>query len=188
MPILPTEPIEAAQAASLNAGIALSNQTVAGFQKLVELNLQALRATLTEAQEHSEKAVAAKNSQDLLALQANLMQPMCVRAQSYSRRINEIVSGVRAECTKVAETQYEANKRNMQDVIDSATKSAPAGTKAAVAAWRSAVSAATTLCDTMQQCARQAIDVAEGGWENAADATANAARQTSAPGSRAVRQ
>ncbi|MFC4522600.1 hypothetical protein [Cupriavidus pinatubonensis] len=38
MSILPTEQIEAAQAASLDAWIALSNQTVAGFQKLVELN------------------------------------------------------------------------------------------------------------------------------------------------------
>ncbi|MFJ1260126.1 hypothetical protein [Cupriavidus sp. CuC1] len=35
----------------------------------------------------------------------------------------------RAEFAKVADAQYEANKRRMQEVIDSVTKSAPADSR-----------------------------------------------------------
>ncbi|CAG9186237.1 TIGR01841 family phasin [Cupriavidus pinatubonensis] len=188
MPTLPTEQIGAVSAASLEGLFALTHQALAGFQRLAELNLQTMKATLAEAQERSQKALAAKNVQDLLALQASLLQPMCEGAQAYGRQLNEITSGVRAEFTKIAEIQYEANKRKIQDAIESVTKSAPAGSESAVAAWQSAVSVTTTMCEAMQQTAKQAIEVAQSNWDNAALVATNAARHASAQISRAAKQ
>ncbi|WP_354687311.1 TIGR01841 family phasin [Cupriavidus necator] len=170
MPTLPNEQLSALQAANLDLLFGLTNKTIAAFEKLAELNLQTIKATVAETQDNIQRAFDAKDIQELLALQASLWQPATEKAQAYRRQWVEITSATRAEFAKVAEAQYEANKRRMQDVIDSATKSAPAGSEAAVAAWQSAVSATTTLCDTVQQTTKQAIEVAESNLDIAATA------------------
>ncbi|MFJ4290663.1 TIGR01841 family phasin [Cupriavidus sp. NPDC089707] len=184
MPTLPTEQLSALQTANVELLFGLTNKTITAFEKLVELNLQTIKATVAETQDNIQKAFAAKDIQELLALQASLWQPATEKAQAYRRQWIEITSATRAEFAKVAEAQYEANKRKMQDVIDNATKSAPAGSEAAVAAWQSAVSATTTLCDTMQQTTKQAIEVAESNLDIAAAAASNAARQATAQAAR----
>lgn len=188
MPTLPTEQLSALQAANLDLLFGLMNKTLAGVQKLAELNLQTMKATVAENQGNIQKAFAAKDMQELLALQAGLLQPATEKAQAYHHQLVEIISATRAEFAKVAEAQYEANKRKMQDVIDNATKSAPAGSEAAVAAWQSAVSAATSLCDTMQQSAKQAIEITESNLDIAAAAASNAARQATAQATRAAKR
>lgn len=188
MATLPTEQLSALQAANLDLLFGLTNKTLAGLQELAELNLKTMKATLAETQDNFQKAFAAKDMQDLLALQASLLQPATEKAQAYHRQLVEITSATRAEFAKVAEAQYEANKRKMQDVIDNAAKSAPAGSEAAMAAWQSAVSAATSLCDTMQQTARQAIEVTESNLDIAAAAASNAARQATVQTARAAKR
>ncbi|MFJ4292979.1 TIGR01841 family phasin [Cupriavidus sp. NPDC089707] len=188
MPTLPTEQFSALHAANLDLLFSLTNQTMVGFQKLTELNLQTMKATLAETQDNLKKAFAAKDVQELLALQASLLQPAAEKAQAYRRQFVEITSATRAEFAKVAEAQYEENKRKVQDVIDNATKAAPAGSEAAVAAWQSAVSAATSLCDTVQQSARQAIEITESNLDIAAAAASNAARQATAQAARATKR
>ncbi|WP_432263418.1 TIGR01841 family phasin [Cupriavidus sp. TMH.W2] len=188
MPTLPTEQLTALQAANFDLLFGLTNKTLAGLQKLAELNLQTMKATLAETQDNIQKAFAAKDMQELLALQTSLLQPATERAQAYQRQLIEITSATRAEFARIAEAQYEANKRKMQDVVDSATKSAPAGSEAAIAAWQSAVSAATSLCDTMQQTAKQAIEITESNLDIAAAAASNAARQATAQATRAAKR
>jgi phasin family protein len=188
MSTLLTEQLPALQAANLDPLFGLTNKTLAGLQKLVELNLQTMNATLAETQDNIQKAFAAKDLQELLALQASLLQPATEKAQAYGRQLVEITSTTRAEFAKVAEAQYEANKRKMQELIDNATKSAPAGSEAAVTAWQSAVSAATSLCDTMQQTAKQAIEVAESNMDIAAAASSNAARQVTVQAARTAKR
>ncbi len=46
-----------------------------GFQKLVELNLQAVKSTLAEGRENVGKALPANDPQDLVSAQARLIQP-----------------------------------------------------------------------------------------------------------------
>ena len=188
MPMSPSEQLSALSAANLDLLFSLTNKTLAGLQKLTELNLQTMKATLAESQDNLQKAFAAKDIQELLALQASLLQPATEKAQAYRRQLVEITSATRAEFTKVAEAQYEENKRKMQEVIDSATKTAPAGSEAAVAAWQSAVSAATNLCDTMQQSTKQAIEITESNLDFAAAAASNAARQATGHAARAAKR
>ncbi|MDW3684457.1 phasin family protein [Cupriavidus sp. CV2] len=117
-----------------------------------------------------------------------LLQPVREKAQSYCRQLYEIASATRAEFEKVAEAQYEASKCKMQEVIDDATKGAPAGSEAAVAAWQSAVAATTTLCETMQKTTKQAIELTESNMNMATAAAANAARQTTNQAARATKR
>jgi phasin family protein len=188
MPTSNTEQIAAVQAASLDIWVGLTNKTLDGFERLVKLNLQTMKSTLANAQENVRKACAAKDAAELLTLQAGLWQPAIEQAQAYRQQLADIAAATRADFAKVAEAQYEASKCKMQEVIENATKEAPPGSEAAVAAWQSALSATTTLCETMQQAAKQATEIAESNWNMAAAAASNAAQQAANQAARAAKR
>ncbi|MGH8521484.1 MAG: phasin family protein [Cupriavidus necator] len=188
MPMSPPEQFAAAQAAGFDILAGLTGKTLDGLQKVAELNLQTMKSTLAEVQENTRKAFAAKDPGELLALQASLLPPAAEKAQAYGRQLSEIAAATRADFAKVAEAQYEANKRMMQDFIDGATKGAPTGSEAAMAAWKSALAATTSLFETMQQTATQAVEVAESNLNVAATAASNAAQQATAQAARAAKR
>jgi phasin family protein len=183
----PPENIAAAQQANLATLFGLANQAFAGFEKLVALNLQVMKSTLTATQANTQKALLVKNPQELLALQASLMQPLREQVLSYSRRIYEIGSTAQAEFAKVAEAQYEARIRRMGELADNLANGAPAGSNTAMGALSSVIAATNNLCESMYQTARQAGEVAESNFNRANTAASKAAKQTADHASRAAR-
>ncbi|WP_367395225.1 TIGR01841 family phasin [Cupriavidus sp. Agwp_2] len=188
MPMSSPEQFAAVQAAGLDILAGLTSKTLDGLQKVAELNLQTMKSTLAEAQDNARKTFAAKDPGELLELQASLLPPMAEKAQAYGRQLFDIAEATRADFAKVAEAQYAENKRMMQEFIDGATKSAPAGSEAATAAWKSALAATTGLFETMQQTATRAVEVAESNLNIAANAASNAAQQATAQASRAAKR
>ncbi|MGH8790257.1 MAG: TIGR01841 family phasin [Cupriavidus necator] len=189
MPMSPPEQFAAAQAAGFDILAGLTSKALDGFQKVAELNLQTMKSTLAEVQENTRKAfAAAKDRGELLALQASLLQRAAENAQAYGRQLLDIAEATRADFAKVDEAQYEENKRMMQAFIDGATMGAPAGSEAAMTAWNSALATTTSLFETMQQTARQAVEVAESNLNIAATAASNAAQQATAQGARAAKR
>lgn len=188
MSLLTPEQIAAAQKTNFDILFGLTNKAVESFERLAQLNLQAMKSTLAESQQNTQKAFTVKDPQELLALQASLMQPAAEQGLSYCRHLYEIVSATQAEFAKVAQAQYEAHKRNVQGLVDTAANGAPAGSEAAVAAWQSAVAATNTLYETMQQAAKQAVDITESNFNLAAAAASNAAQQTTAQATRATKR
>ncbi|SOE52787.1 phasin family protein [Burkholderia sp. OK233] len=151
MSLLPPEQIAATQKANLDTLFGLTNTAFEGFQKLVELNLQAVKSTLAEGQDNVLKALSVKDPQELAALQARLMQPTAEKIQSYSRQVFAIAVATQAEFAKVAEAQYEAHNRRVQTLVDKVGQSAPAGSEAAVTALKSAITATNTLYETVHR-------------------------------------
>ncbi|OUL80760.1 Phasin (PHA-granule associated protein), partial [Paraburkholderia hospita] len=72
------------------------------------------------------------------------------KVQSYSRQVFDIASATQAEFARVGQAQGEAYRRQMQTVVEDATKNAPTGSEAAMAALNSAIAAASTLYETLQ--------------------------------------
>ncbi|WP_316157603.1 TIGR01841 family phasin [Cupriavidus sp. BIC8F] len=188
MPMSPPEQFAAAQAAGFDILAGLTSKTLDGLQKVAELNLQTMKSTLGEVQENARKAFDAKDPGDLFALQASLMQPAAGKAQAYGRQLFEIAEATRADFAKVAEALYVENKRMMQEYIESATRGAPAGSEAAMAAWKSAMAATTSLFEAMQQTATRAVEVAESNLKVAGNAASNAAQQATGPAARAAKR
>ncbi len=182
------EQIVEAQKASLEILVGLTSKAFEGFERLCELNLQTMRSTLTETREGMRKALSVKDPQELMALQIELLQPVAENALSYRRHLLEIVAATRAEFDKVAETQYEANKRGMQNLMESVGSAGPAGSGAVFAAVQSAIDASNTLYETMQSTAKQAVQVAESSFNDAAVATAKVVQHRAAQTSRAAKQ
>ncbi len=173
--MLTAEQVFAAQKANMETLFGLTNKAFEGVEKLVELNLQVAKAALGEAAENTKAALSVKDAQELLSLQASLLQPSADKAASYSRHLYEIASSTNAEVVKVAEAQLADVQTKFASVIDSAAKNAPAGTENAVALVKSAVAAATNAFESVQKAAKQAADVAEANFQAATTATTKAA-------------
>ena len=167
----------AAQKANLETLFGLTNKAFEGVEKLVELNLQVAKAALSEAAETTTAALTVKDAQELLALQASLLQPSAEKAASYSRHLYDIFAGTQAEVAKVAEATIADAQKKVLATVDTAVKNAPAGTENAVALVKSAVAAANNAYESVHKAAKQAAEVAESNF-TAMTSTAVKATQT----------
>jgi phasin family protein len=163
--MLTAEQFIAAHKANVETLFGLTNKAFEGVEKLVELNLQVAKAAMGEAAETTKAALSVKDAQELMALQAGLLQPAAEKAAAYSRHLYDIAAATNAEVAKVAEeTAADAQKKFMA-VVDTAVKNAPAGSENAVALVKSAVAAANNAYESVQKAAKQAADVAEANFQ-----------------------
>ena len=159
--MLTAEQILAAHRANVETLFGLTNKAFEGVEKLVELNLQVAKTALSEAADTTAAALSVKDAQELLTLQAALLQPSAEKAASYSRHLYDIASSTGAEVAKVAESQMADAQKAFASVVDNAAKNAPAGTENAVALVKSAVAAANNAFESVQKAVKQASDLAE---------------------------
>jgi phasin family protein len=177
------EQVMAAHKANVETLFGLTHKAFEGVEKLVELNLQVAKASLAEAAETTKAALSVKDAQELLALQASLLQPSAEKAAAYSRHVYDIAAGTGAEVTKAAEAQMADAQKKVMAVVDTAVKNAPAGTENAVALVKSAVAAANNAMESVQKAAKQAAEVAEANFQ-AVTNTAVKATQTATKAAR----
>jgi phasin family protein len=163
--MLTAEQMIAAQKANVETLFGLTNKAFEGVEKLVELNLQVAKAALGEANDTALAVMSVKDAQELLALQAGLLQPSAEKAAAYSRHVYDIAAATNAEVTKAVEAQVADAQKKFIGLVDSASKNAPAGTENAVALVRSAVAAANNAFESVQKAAKQAADVAEANFQ-----------------------
>ena len=159
--MLTNEQVLAAQKANLETLFGLTNKAFEGVEKLVELNLQVAKASMNEAAESVKAALSAKDAQELLALQAGLLQPAAEKAAAYSRHLYDIATSTNADLTKMVEAQTAEAQAKFMGSVDAAMRNAPAGTENAVALVKSAVAAANNAFEGVQKATKQAASVAE---------------------------
>ena len=177
---LTTEQILAAHKANIETLFGLTSKAFEGVEKLVELNVTASRAALTEAASHTQAVLSVKDVQELMALQAGILQPLAEKTASYSRHLYDIASGTGSEFTKAVDAKTSEAQKNIASMVATATKNAPAGSETAVAVMKSAVSAANNAFESVQKAVKQATDAAEANF-NAVAASAADAAKTAAP-------
>ena len=183
--MLTAEQMIAAQKANVETLFGLTNKAFEGVEKLVELNLQVAKAALGEAGDTARAAMSVKDAQELMALQASMLQPSAEKAAAYSRHVYDIAASTSAEVTKAVEAQVADAQKKFINLVDSASKNAPAGTENAVALVRSAVAAANNAFESVQKAAKQAADVAEANFQ-AVTSTAVKATQGAGKSKRAA--
>ena len=175
------------QKAAIEALVSIQGSVFGGFEKLVDLNLKAIKATLDEVSEKSQQVAAVKDAQEAVAMTSSLVQPNAEKAMAYSKHVYDIVSAVQADLAKLGEAQLAEGQKHMQDAIEQLTKNAPAGSESAVAMLKSGLTQANTAFDSMTKAAKQAAEVAEKNLAAAANATFKAAGQAAEAAKSATR-
>ena len=166
------EQIAASHKANVETLFGLTAKAFEGMEKLVELNLSAAKAALDESASNTQSALSVKDAQELVAMQANLFQPLAEKTAAYSRHLYDIASGTSNEFTKAFESQAAAAQKQFATLVDTAAQNAPAGSEQAVAMMKGAVTAANTAFESVQKAVKQATDLAE---SNLASVTQSAA-------------
>jgi phasin family protein len=163
--MLTAEQLLANQKANIATMFDLGQKAFEGMEKVLELNMQVAKTTFDEASEHAKAILAVKDAQELLALQASLMQPSAEKAAAYSRHLYDIATSTSSEVSKMAEAQLAEAQKKFVSVVDNAVKNAPAGSENAVVLVKSAMAAANNAFDSVQKAAKQAADVAEANFQ-----------------------
>jgi phasin family protein len=186
MSFLTPEQFAAANKANIETLFGLTNKAFEGVEKLVELNLQVAKAALGEAAENTKAVLAVKDAQELLALQASLLQPSAEKAAAYSRHLYDIAASTSAEVSKTAESQFAELQGKFMSAVDSAVKNAPAGTENAVTLVKSAITAANNAYESVHKAAKQAADMAEANFNAVTTTAVKATQAATKPAKRAA--
>ena len=151
----------ATQKSNVEAFAGLSEKAFSSFEKLIELNMAASKALLGESISHLQALTEVKDAQELMTLQSSLAKPMAEKAASYSRHLYDIVSGSSADFTKVFESASAESQKTVTELLETSLKNAPAGSEAAVAVIKTAMTAGNNAVETAQKSAKQAAQLVE---------------------------
>ena len=174
--MLTAEQVMASQKATMETLFGLTNKAFEGVEKLVELNVQASKAALAETANQTQALMSVKDAQELLAMQAGLMQPLAEKSAAYSRHLYDIATGTSAEFSKALEGQATEAQAKFMGLVDGASKNAPAGSETAAAVMKSAVAAANNAFESVQKAVKQATDMAEANFATVSNTAVNAAK------------
>ena len=166
----------ASHKANMETLLGLTSKAFEGVEKIVELNMTASKAAMAEVGDHAKALLSVKDAQELMALQSSMFQPLAEKTAAYSRHLYDIASSSTAEFTKTVEGQAADMQKKITGLVDAAAKNAPAGSETAVAMFKSAVSAANNALESVQKAVKQATDVAETNFNNAASTAMNATK------------
>jgi phasin family protein len=169
----------AAQKSQFDTLFGLTSKAFAGVERLVELNITASKAALSEAAQSTQAAFGVKDAQEFMAMQAGLLQPMAEKTAAYSRHLYDIATSTGAEFKTAFEEQTAEGQKKFATLVDTAVKNAPAGSETAVAAMKNAVAAATSAFDQVQKAVKQATDTAEANFTAASANMVNTAKAVS---------
>jgi phasin family protein len=163
------------QKAQLETFNSVAHALFSATEKLVNLNMAAAKAALSDAAESSHSLLSARDAQEMVALATGAAQPGIEKMVGYTRNAYGIATGAGAELSKIVEAQLSEGNRKISEMIDLAARNAPTGSEPAVSLFKNAFAAANTAFDTASMAARQATDWAESSFTAAASATLNAA-------------
>ena len=116
---------------------ALTNHAFTGMEKLVSLNLAAVKASAQESFEATNQLLSTGDPKEFFSrIQAT---PASEKLASYSRHLTEILTTTRAEFAKDTQAQFAEARANVTALVDAAAKNAPPGAEKAVAMLKSVI-------------------------------------------------
>lgn len=166
-----TEQFSATQKSNFETFFSLGSKVFSSVEKLAELNLQAAKTLLSEAQETMRAALSVKDLHELIALQAGWLKSAGEKAAAYRHHVHEIAASTRADFTKAAEVSTKETQDKILAAVDAAAKNAPAGSENAVALVKASLEGANSAYEELHKAAKHATDAAETNFSNITDST-----------------
>ncbi len=174
---LTPEQLAAAQKANLETLSSLTNQALQSIEKLVELNMHIAKQSLSDSMTSAKKALEIKDIQQLLAHQAEAVQPMAEKIMAYSRHLYDLAHETQDNFTKSAEKELQAGQQKINALVEEWTQNAPAGSDAAVQAMKQVIASANNVYETSQKAVKHAVQVAQTNLNSAVDTASKAAKK-----------
>ncbi|MEC5215203.1 phasin family protein [Actimicrobium sp. GrIS 1.19] len=145
----------------------LTSKAFESVEKLVELNLTAVKSSLEESTSNAKQLLTVKDPQEFMALSAAQAKPNAEKALAYGRHVADIASSAQAEFTRAAEAQIAETSRKVSTLVDDVTKNAPAGSENVIAMMKSVISNANAGYEQLTKTTKQAVQTMEANVTNA---------------------
>ena len=157
----------------------LTGKAFESVEKLVELNLTAVKSSMEESTTNAKLLLSAKDPQEFVTLSAAQAKPSAEKAMAYGRHVAGIASTAQAEFTRAAEAQIAETTRKVNALVEDVSKNAPAGSENVVAMMKSAISNANAGFEQLSKTTKQAVQTMEANVTTATAQFAQAAEKAS---------
>ena len=170
------EKLQTVQKANLDLLQQISGKVFASVEQLSQLQFKALRESTEEQFEGVRKLLAVRDPQGFADLQASFSQPgaQTERLAEFNRQVQALIVGTQSDIAQLTSNQVEAGTAQVQEFVEEISKNAPAGSEPVVAAFKSGLANAGTVFENAQKTAKQATEAAQGNFDSASAATADA--------------
>ena len=149
------------------------------FEKLADVQVKAAKAAYADSVKTFKHLATVKDASELAAFSSALAQPTWEKATEYGKSVWEVVAAAQASLTSTIEEQVAEFNKTVVIALDTALKSAPAGSEGAVTALKSAVHSANTVYESMVKAAKQMATITEANID-AVTAQASSAKKKAA--------
>jgi phasin family protein len=157
------EQVVAANKGNLETAVGITSAALQAAERMFDLQLSAAKTSLAENTSNAKAIIAAKDAQEVIALQSSIIEPVFEKFLGYSRSLYEVASQTQAEITKLFEERVAEFNKAVVSTLDKVVKNAPAGSDVAVAAVKSAMAAANSAYGTFSKTAKQVAELTEAG-------------------------
>ena len=155
------EQIAATNKASIESILSLATNQFAAFERLANLNANAIKTIFEDSLANTRALSSAKDVQEFVNLQSSFAQPAFEKAIAYSKSVYEVATQNNTEFTKATERRVTEWNENFVSLLDKAAKNAPAGSDVAVTAVKQMLAAANSAYDNFNKVTKQATEIAE---------------------------
>ena len=164
--------------AQLKAMHELANQALHSVTALVELNIATAKESLSQTSAAAAQMLAAKDPQALIDATSAQAQPGAEKALAYARHMASIMAKAQAEFTSATETRIGQSTRQINQLIDEMSKSAPAGSENVITLLKASVANSHSAYEQLTKATKHAIETIE---ENVAESSKHFASTTQKP-------
>ena len=150
--------------------------SIENAEKLFKLNVNAAKIVFAQGVENAQAIAGVKDVQELMALRAKVTEENVQAAVGYGRTLYALASEAQGNYSALAEEAWSAYSKNVAAIVDKASKNAPAGSDAAVNAFKSTFAASTAAFDQFQRATKQVVSLADASVRAAAASSVKAGK------------
>jgi len=133
-------------------------KTIEGTEKLIALQLQASRSLLEEMASQARAFADLKDPRELVTQLTSIKNPASEKISAYARQAYEISTQTREAITETIHKHIHEGQDVAQTWVETAAKTAPAGTEPMFAAARNALSLVRSSLDHAAKVGQQAAE------------------------------
>jgi phasin family protein len=134
---------------------------VENAEKFTDLQVKWSKAAYEDAVKALRQVASIKDASELAAYSTSAVQPAFDKATAYAKSTYDLVSSAQAEYAALLEEQVAEFNKNVVVTLDTALKSAPAGSEGAISAVKSAVHSANAVYESLIKAAKQVNTITE---------------------------
>ncbi|SUA54834.1 phasin family protein [Oligella urethralis] len=156
------------QKEAIDTFISVQGSLFSGFEKLVDLNLKAIKSAIADAADQTQQVAELKDPQEAASYVAAIAQPNAEKAVAYTQDVYAIMNEVSKELIKLTEEQVAESQKKMEEALEQFAKNAPTGSESAIALLKSSFATATSATLKATENATKAAAAAKPATKTAA--------------------